>query len=120
MIVCITEKPNVARDIAAILGADRKENGFFEGNGYRVTWTYGHLCTLKEPHDYTEMWKRWTLVHLPMIPPKFGIKLIPVENYERQFRVISQLFAEADEIVNCIFALRRTSTGSTMPVCPAP
>lgn len=101
MIVCITEKPNVARDIAAILGADRKENGFFEGNGYRVTWTYGHLCTLKEPHDYTEMWKRWTLVHLPMIPPKFGIKLIPVENYERQFRVISQLFAEADEIVNC-------------------
>lgn len=101
MIVCITEKPNVARDIAAILGADKKENGFFEGNGYRVTWTYGHLCTLKEPNDYTDMWKRWTLVHLPMIPPKFGIKLIPVENYERQFNVISRLFAEADEIVNC-------------------
>lgn len=101
LIVCITEKPNVARDIAAILGAGKKENGFYEGNGYRVTWTYGHLCTLKEPHDYSDMWKRWSLVHLPMIPQKFGIKLIPVENYERQFNVIKQLFAEADEIINC-------------------
>lgn len=101
MIVCITEKPNVARDIAAILGAGKKEPGFYEGNGYRVTWTYGHLCTLKEPNDYSDSWKRWSLVHLPMIPPKFGIKLIPVENYERQFNVIKTLFAEADEIVNC-------------------
>lgn len=101
MIVCITEKPNVARDIAAILGAGKKENGFYEGNGYRVTWTYGHLCTLKEPHDYSESWKRWSLAHLPMIPPKFGIKLIPIENYERQFNVIKQLFSEADEIINC-------------------
>lgn len=101
MIVCITEKPNVARDIAAILGAGKKEAGFYEGNGYRVTWTYGHLCTLKEPNDYSDCWKRWSLVHLPMIPPKFGIKLIPVENYERQFNVIKTLFAEADEIVNC-------------------
>lgn len=91
----------MARDIAAILGADKKEQGFFEGNGYRVTWTYGHLCTLKEPHDYTPSWKRWALVHLPMIPPKFGIKLIPSENYERQFNVIDRLFADADEIVNC-------------------
>lgn len=101
MIVCITEKPNVARDIAAILGAGKKEPGFYEGNGYRVTWTYGHLCTLKEPNDYTDMWKRWALVHLPMLPAKFGIKLIPVENYERQFNVIKTLFAEADEIINC-------------------
>lgn len=101
MIVCITEKPNVARDIAAILGAGKKEPGFYEGNGYRVTWTYGHLCTLKEPNDYCDAWKRWSLVHLPMIPPKFGIKLIPIENYERQFNVIKTLFAEADEIVNC-------------------
>ncbi len=101
MIVCITEKPNVARDIAEILGAKKKENGYFEGNGYRVTWTYGHLCTLKEPNDYTDDWKRWSLVRLPMIPPKFGIKLIPIENYERQFNVIKHLFAEADEIINC-------------------
>lgn len=101
MIVCITEKPNVARDIAAILGAGKKEPGFYEGNGYRVTWTYGHLCTLKEPNDYSDSWKRWSLVHLPMIPPKFGIKLIPAGNYERQFNVIKTLFAEADEIVNC-------------------
>lgn len=101
MIVCITEKPNVARDIAAVLGAGKKEPGYYEGNGYRVTWTYGHLCTLKEPHDYTECWKRWSLVHLPMIPSKFGIKLIPIENYGRQFNVIRTLFAEADEIVNC-------------------
>lgn len=91
----------MARDIAAILGADKKEPGFYEGNGYRVTWTYGHLCTLKEPNDYSDSWKRWSLVHLPMIPLKFGIKLIPVENYERQFNVIKTLFAEADEIVNC-------------------
>lgn len=101
MIVCITEKPDVARDIAAILGAGKKNPGFFEGNGYRVTWTYGHLCTLKEPHDYSDSWKRWSLVHLPMIPQKFGIKLIPVENYERQFNIIKTLFAEADEIINC-------------------
>ncbi|MDE6282641.1 MAG: DNA topoisomerase 3 [Muribaculaceae bacterium] len=101
MIVCITEKPNVARDIAAILGAGKKEAGYYEGNGYRVTWTYGHLCTLKEPNDYCDAWKRWSLVHLPMIPPKFGIKLIPIENYERQFAVIKKLFAEADEIINC-------------------
>jgi DNA topoisomerase-3 len=101
MIVCITEKPNVARDIAQILGADKKEIGYFEGNGYRVTWTYGHLCTLKEPNDYTDAWKRWALGRLPMIPPKFSIKLIPIENYERQFNVIKRLFAEADEIINC-------------------
>lgn len=91
----------MARDIAEILGATDKRQGFYEGNGYRVTWTYGHLCTLKEPNDYCDQWKRWSLVHLPMLPPKFGIKLIPIENYERQFNVIKQLFSEADEIINC-------------------
>ena len=76
MILCITEKPSVGRDIARIVGADKSHGGYYEGNGYCVTWTFGHLCTLKEPADYTELWKRWSLSSLPMIPPKFGIKLI--------------------------------------------
>lgn len=101
MKVCVTEKPSVARDIASILGADVKRDGYFEGNGYKVTWTFGHLCTLKEPADYTEYWKRWSLGALPMLPAKFGIKLIPVESYERQFNVIKSLIAEADEVINC-------------------
>ena len=101
MKVCITEKPSVANDIAKILGASHKQNGFFEGNGYCVTWTYGHLCTLKEPADYTEFWKSWNLSSLPMIPRKFGIKLIPIENYERQFNVIKTLIEKADEVINC-------------------
>lgn len=101
MIVCITEKPSVARDIAGILGANVKRDGYFEGAGYCVTWTFGHLCTLKEPHDYSEAWKRWTLGQLPMIPPKFGIKLIPNQTYERQFHVIESLCKQADEIINC-------------------
>ncbi len=101
MIVCITEKPSVARDIAAILGANNRREGFFEGGGYRVTWTFGHLCCLKEPHDYTDMWKRWSLGALPMIPPKFGIKLIADRGIEQQFNVIKSLIAEADEVINC-------------------
>lgn len=101
MKVCVTEKPSVARDIASILGATVKRDGYFEGNGYKVTWTFGHLCTLKEPADYTEYWKRWSLGALPMLPPKFGIKLIPVESYERQFNVIKSLISEADEVINC-------------------
>jgi len=101
MIVCVTEKPSVARDIAAILGANVKRDGYFEGQGYKVTWTFGHLCTLKEPADYTDYWKRWSLGALPMLPPKFGIKLIPIESYERQFAVIKSLIAEADEVINC-------------------
>ncbi|MDE6528108.1 MAG: DNA topoisomerase III, partial [Muribaculaceae bacterium] len=101
MIVCVTEKPSVARDIASILGATVKRDGYYEGNNYKVTWTFGHLCTLKEPADYTDYWKRWTLGSLPMLPPKFGIKLIPVESYERQFGVIKSLVAEADEVINC-------------------
>lgn len=101
MILCLTEKPSVARDIAQILGASNKADGFFEGNGYAVTWTYGHLCTLKEPADYTEMWRRWSLSSLPMIPPRFGIKLIEQESIKRQFSVIEKLISQADEIVNC-------------------
>ncbi len=101
MKVCVTEKPSVARDIASILGADVRRDGYFEGNGYKVTWTFGHLCTLKEPADYTEYWKRWSLGALPMLPAKFGIKLIPVESYERQFNVIKSLIADADEVINC-------------------
>ncbi len=100
-IVCITEKPSVARDIAAILGAGNRREGFFEGNGYQVTWTFGHLCCLKEPHDYTPLWKRWSLGALPMLPPKFGIKIIDDEGIRRQFHVIETLVATADEIVNC-------------------
>ena len=101
MIVCIAEKPSVAKDIANILGAREKRDGFFEGNGYQVTWTFGHLCTLKEPHDYTPMWQKWSLSSLPMIPPRFGIKLIDDRGIEKQFNVIEQLMQKADMIVNC-------------------
>ncbi len=101
MKLCITEKPSVAADIARILGANRRQPGFYEGGDYCVTWTFGHLCTLKEPADYTELWKRWSLGALPMIPPRFGIKLIHDEGIERQFKVIEQLAAKADEIINC-------------------
>ena len=91
----------MAKDIAAILGADVKRDGYYEGAGYKVTWTFGHLCTLKEPADYTPLWKRWSLGALPMIPPKFGIKLIDDKGIERQFNVIKQLISEADEVINC-------------------
>ncbi len=101
MIVCIAEKPSVARDIADILGAHTKKNGYLEGNGYQVTWTFGHLCTLKEPHEYTPSWKSWSLGSLPMIPPRFGIKLIHDEGIERQFHVIEGLMQKADLIINC-------------------
>lgn len=101
MILCITEKPSVAADIAKILGANTRREGFFEGGEYCVTWTYGHLCTLKEPADYTPYWKTWSLSFLPMLPPKFGIKLIHEQNIERQFRVIESLIAKAAEIINC-------------------
>lgn len=101
MIVCIAEKPSVAKDIADVLGARSRKEGYIEGNGYRVTWTIGHLCTLKEPHDYTEMWKRWSLGSLPMIPPRFGIKLISNRGIEKQFAIIEQLIQNAEYIVNC-------------------
>ena len=101
MIVCIAEKPSVARDIARILGATTSKDGYMEGNGYQVTWTFGHLCELKEPNDYQPNWRYWTLAALPMVPARFGIKLIPNEGIEKQFNIILKLYAEADEIINC-------------------
>lgn len=101
MKLCITEKPSVAKDIAKILGADERHDGYYSGGDYCVTWTFGHLCQLKEPHDYYEGWKRWSLGVLPMIPAKFGIKLIPEQSYERQFHVIETLASQAQEIINC-------------------
>ena len=101
MIVCIAEKPSVAKDIARILGATSSHDGYMEGNGYQVTWTFGHLCTLKEPDDYTPMWKRWSLSSLPMIPQRFGIKLIDDKGIIKQFSVIEKLMQNADGIINC-------------------
>ena len=101
MIVCIAEKPSVAREIARILGANASKDGYIEGNGYQVTWTFGHLCTLKEPHDYTPQWKAWSLGALPMIPQRFGIKLIDNDGIKKQFAVIEKLMQNADSIVNC-------------------
>lgn len=101
MKVCVTEKPSVARDIARLLGATDRHDGYFEGNGYQVTWTFGHLCCLKEPQDYTDLWKRWSLAALPMIPQRFGIKLIEDDGYKKQFKVIESLIASADEVINC-------------------
>lgn len=101
MILCITEKPSVGNDIAKIVGATTRRDGYFEGNGYCVTWTFGHLCCLKEPADYCPEWKRWSLSSLPMIPARFGIKLIPSESYKRQFETIKSLIEKCDEIINC-------------------
>lgn len=101
MILCITEKPSVAGDIAKILGANTRRDGYYEGGDYCITWTFGHLCTLKEPADYTPYWKRWSLNFLPMIPPRFGIKIIPQQSIERQFHVIEHLITQASEIINC-------------------
>ena len=101
MKVCVTEKPSVARDIAKILGANDRHEGYFEGNGYQVTWTFGHLCELKAPNDYTDQWKWWSLGQLPMIPQRFGIKLKDDKGIEQQFNVIKNLIANADEVINC-------------------
>ncbi|MDD6211173.1 MAG: DNA topoisomerase 3 [Bacteroidales bacterium] len=101
MIVCIAEKPSVAKEIATVLGAKNRKNGYIEGNGYQVTWTFGHLCTLKEPHDYREEWKRWSLGTLPMLPERFGIKLIDDSGIQKQFAIIEQLVTQADEVINC-------------------
>ena len=101
MIVCIAEKPSVAREIAKVLGASSQHDGYLEGNGYQVTWTYGHLCTLKEPQDYCDQWRRWSIGALPMIPPRFGIKLIDNDGYKKQFAVIERLMQAADGIINC-------------------
>ena len=101
MKVCVTEKPSVARDIARLLGANDRHEGYFEGNGYQVTWTFGHLCELKEPNDYTDQWKWWSLGQLPMIPQRFGIKLKDDKGIEQQFKVIQSLISTADEVINC-------------------
>ena len=101
MIVCIAEKPSVAKDIAKVIGANQSHDGYMEGNGYQVTWTFGHLCTLKEPHDYTPMWKPWALSRLPMIPPRFSIRLIDDKGIEKQFHIIETLMQKADRIINC-------------------
>lgn len=101
MIVCIAEKPSVARDIAHVLGANESHDGYMEGNGYQVTWTFGHLCTLKEPHDYSDTWKPWALSRLPMIPDNFGIKLIDDSGVKKQFHIIESLMQQADSIINC-------------------
>ena len=101
MIVCIAEKPSVARDIAKVIGANQAKDGYMEGNGYQVTWTFGHLCTLKEPQDYTEKWKYWRLEDLPMVPSSFGIKLIDNQGVAKQFHTIERLVQSADEVINC-------------------
>ena len=101
MIVCIAEKPSVARDIAEILGAKTRKDGYIEGNGYQVTWTFGHLCGLLEPHEYAPEWKPWTLSQLPMIPQRFGIKVMNDSGIQKQFKVIETLMANAEEVINC-------------------
>ncbi len=101
MIVCIAEKPSVARDIARILGANASKDGYMEGNGYQVTWTFGHLCELKSPSDYTDYWRYWSLASLPMIPARFGIKLMADQGVEKQFKTIERLYSQADVVVNC-------------------
>jgi DNA topoisomerase-3 len=99
--VCIAEKPSVAKEIAAIIGANSRMDCYFEGNGYQVTWTFGHLCTLKEPHDYTDRWKSWDMRALPMLPERFGIKLINDNGVKKQFAIIEKLVNNADEVINC-------------------
>ncbi len=101
MIVCIAEKPSVARDIARVIGATTAKQGYMEGNGYQVTWTFGHLCELKEPHEYAPQWKHWDLWSLPMVPPRFGIKLKDDDGIRKQFKIIEALMKSADCIVNC-------------------
>ena len=101
MKVCIAEKPSVAREIALVLGANTRKDGYYEGNGYQVTWTFGHFCTLREPDDYRPEWKRWSLYDLPMLPEQYGIKLIQNKGVEQQFKIIKKLLAEAEEVINC-------------------
>ena len=116
MIVCIAEKPSVARDIARILGANSSHDGYMEGNGYQVTWTFGHLCTLKEPGDYTPAWKPWALTQLPMVPQRFGIKLIDDNGIKKQFAIIEKLMQAADGIVNEL--IQRWVMQKAQATCP--
>ena len=101
MIVCVAEKPSVGRDIARVLGANTQHDGFMEGNGYCVTWTFGHLCALLDPHEYNEQWKGWNLSSLPMVPQRFGIKVSEDKGVQKQFNTIKSLIARADEVINC-------------------
>ena len=101
MVVCVAEKPSVGEYIARVLGANQRKNGYFEGNGYQVTWTFGHLCALLDPQEYTEQWKAWSLSSLPMIPPRFSIKVSGDEGVHKQFNVIKALIEQADEVINC-------------------
>jgi DNA topoisomerase-3 len=101
MILCVAEKPSVAKDIAEILGARSRKDGYWEGNGYWVSWTFGHLCTLKEPHDYKENWKYWKLEDLPIIPTNFGIKVVDDPGIQKQFKCIENLVANCDSVINC-------------------
>ncbi|MFA8449299.1 MAG: DNA topoisomerase 3 [Bacteroidales bacterium] len=101
MKLCIAEKPSVAREIANVLGAKSRRDGYYEGNGFQVSWTFGHLCTLKSPEDYTSIWKRWSLNSLPMIPERFGIKVIPDIGVQKQFDVLERLISSCSEVINC-------------------
>jgi DNA topoisomerase-3 len=101
MKVCIAEKPSVAREIALILGAKSKRDGYYEGNGYQISWTFGHLCTLKEPHEYDLNWKYWHMNDLPLIPPRFGIRVIPDTGVQKQFDILEKLIGNAEEVINC-------------------
>jgi len=101
MKLCIAEKPSVAKDLAQILGANARHDGYFEGNGYLVSWTFGHLCTLKEPQDYKEHWKYWKIEDLPIFPDKFGIKIKNNQGISKQFELITKLVAKASEVINC-------------------
>ncbi|MCQ2325832.1 MAG: DNA topoisomerase, partial [Paludibacteraceae bacterium] len=101
MIVCVAEKPSVGQYIAHVLGANTKHDGYYEGNGYQVTWTFGHLCALLDPHEYTDQWKGWNMSSLPMVPTRFGIKVSEDKGVQKQFNVIKALIAQADEVINC-------------------
>ena len=101
MKLCIAEKPSVTKDLASILGAKARHDGFYEGNGYLVSWTFGHLCTLKEPQDYNENWKYWKIEDLPILPPNFGIKIKKNQGIQKQFKLIENLLGKATEVINC-------------------
>ena len=101
MKVCIAEKPSVAREIAQIIGARTRQDGYYEGKGYCVSWTFGHLCTLKAPDDYEASWKKWSMHTLPILPEQFDIKLITNKGVKKQFGILKQLFKRAEVVINC-------------------
>ena len=101
MILCVAEKPSVGQYIASVLGANQRRDGYFEGNGYWVSWTFGHLCSLLEPQDYGDQWKGWNLSSLPMVPERFGIKVIDDKGVQKQFDILRNLIAQCTEIINC-------------------